>query len=94
MDARANRHNARRNMQDELPAVRDVNLNQPYLPQYKRSNEYEQQQDFSNTSIAFNSLNRLVALCNVQVLRPQFSPILINTKRETSRMIVLGKDEI
>lgn len=28
------------------------------------------------------------------MLRPQFSPILINTYREPSQMIVLGKEEI
>ena len=42
---------------------------------------------------AFNSLNRMFALQNVQVLCPQFSPIVINTYRKPSRMIVLGKDE-
>ena len=45
----------------------------------------------SNT---FNSLSHMVALHNVYVLCTQFSPILINTYREPSRMIVLGKDEI
>ena len=42
----------------------------------------------------FNSLNNMVAFHNVQVLYPQFSPILINPYREPSRMIVLGKDRV
>ena len=106
-------------MQEELPVVRDVNLNQPYLPQYKMikriqtatglqdgaeaaiqpmKNIFEDDETEAvilvDASNAFNSFNRVVALHNVQVLRPQFSPILINNYREASRMIVLGKDEI
>ena len=42
----------------------------------------------------FNSLSSMVAFHNVQLLYPQFSPILSNTYREPSRMIVLGKDKI
>ena len=47
-----------------------------------------------DASNAFNSLNRVVALHNIQYTCPEFSVILINTYREPSRLIVLGKWEI
>ena len=47
-----------------------------------------------DASNAFNSLNRQVALHNVQLLCPQFATILINTYREPSKMYVLGQDII
>ena len=47
-----------------------------------------------DASNALTLLNHLVALHKVQVLCPQFSPILINTYREISRMVFLEKNEI
>ena len=47
-----------------------------------------------DASNAFNSLNRAVAFHNIQYTCPEFSIILINTYRELSRLIVLGKWEI
>ena len=47
-----------------------------------------------DASNAFNSLNRRVALHNVQVICPNFSRILINTYRQPSRMIVFGSTDI
>ena len=43
---------------------------------------------------AFNSINRKVALHNIQVTCPSFSKILINTYRSPSRLIILGGAEI
>ena len=43
-----------------------------------------------DASNAFNSLNRAVALHNIQYTCPEFSIILINIYREPSRLIVLG----
>ena len=36
-----------------------------------------------DASNAFNSLNRQVALHNIRIICPAFSPILINTYRES-----------
>ena len=47
-----------------------------------------------DASNSFNSLNCMIALYNMQVLSPKFSPILINTYREPSRIIVIGNGEI
>ena len=47
-----------------------------------------------DASNAFNSLNRQVALHNVQVLCPNFSTVLINTYRIPSKMIVLSSKDI
>ena len=47
-----------------------------------------------DASNAFNSLNRSVAPHNIQYTCPEFSIILINTYREPSKLIVLGKWEI
>ena len=47
-----------------------------------------------DASNAFNSLNRLVALHNIQITCPPFSTIMINTYRQPSRMIVLGASDI
>ena len=43
---------------------------------------------------AFNSLNRQVALHNIQYLCPQFATILINTYRNPSRLIINGGKEL
>ena len=43
---------------------------------------------------AFNSINRKVALNNIQVTCPSFSKILINTCRSPSRLIILDGAEI
>ena len=43
---------------------------------------------------AFNSINRKVALHNIQVTCPSFSKILISTYRSPSRLIILGGAEI
>ena len=43
-----------------------------------------------DASSAFNSLNRAVALHNVQYLCPQFAPILINTYRDPACLFVDG----
>ena len=43
---------------------------------------------------AFNSMNRKVALHNIQVTCPSFSKILVNTYRSPSRLIILGGAEI
>ena len=43
---------------------------------------------------AFDSINRKVALHNIQVTCPSFSKILINTYRSPSRLIILGGAEI
>ena len=43
---------------------------------------------------AFNSINRKVALNNIQVTCPSFSKILINTYRSPSRLIIRGGAEI
>ena len=43
---------------------------------------------------AFSSINRKVALHNIQVTCPSFSKILINTYRSPSRLIILGGAEI
>ena len=45
----------------------------------------------SNT---FNSLNRKVALRNIQIACPFFSHILINTYETSSRVIIMGGAEI
>ena len=47
-----------------------------------------------DTSNAFNSLNRKVALHNSQITCHSFSYILINTYRNPSRMIILDGAEI
>ena len=47
-----------------------------------------------DVSNAFNSLNRRVALHNIQISCPSFSRILINTYRIPSRMIILGGAEL
>ena len=47
-----------------------------------------------DASNAFNSLNRRVALHNIQITCPPFSTIMINTYRQPSRMIVLGASDI
>ena len=47
-----------------------------------------------DASNAFNSLNRKVALHNVQVLCPNFATILINTYRQPSRLVILGGNEL
>ena len=47
--------------------------------------------DANNT---FNSINRKVALHNIQVTCPSFSKILINTYLSPSRLIILGGAEI
>ena len=43
---------------------------------------------------AFNSMNRQVALHNIQYICPPFATILINTYRKPSRLIILGGAEI
>ena len=45
-------------------------------------------------SNAFNSLNRIGALHNIQISCPSFSCILINTYSIPSRMIILGGAKI
>ena len=47
-----------------------------------------------DASNAFNSLNRMAALHNIQILCPQFATILINTYRIPVRMIVYGGRDI
>ena len=47
-----------------------------------------------DASNAFNSLNRRVALHNVQILCPRASTILINTYRCPSRLFITGGGEI
>ena len=47
-----------------------------------------------DASNAFNSLNRRVALHNIQITCPPFSTIMINTYRQPSRMVVLGASDI
>ena len=47
-----------------------------------------------DASNAFNSLNRRVALHNIQITCPPFSTIMINTYRQPSRIIVLGASDI
>ena len=44
-----------------------------------------------DASNAFNSLNRRVALHNVQVLCPSFATILVNCYREPSNMYIEGE---
>ena len=48
----------------------------------------------TDRSNAFNSLNRIVALHNIQIACPSLSHILINTYRTSSRMIILGGAEM
>ena len=43
---------------------------------------------------AFNSLNRNVALHNIQYICPPFSKILINTYRNPARLIISGGEEL
>lgn len=43
---------------------------------------------------AFNSLNRQVALHNIQYICPQFATVLINTYRSPSRLIIGDGKEI
>ena len=43
---------------------------------------------------AFSSINRKVALHNIQVTCPSFSKIFINTYRSPSRLIIFGGAEI
>ena len=43
---------------------------------------------------AFNSLNRQVALHNIQYICPQFATILINTYCNLSRLIINNEKEI
>ena len=43
---------------------------------------------------AFNSLNRMVALHNIQYLCPPFAVVLINTYRRPSRLFIAGGGEI
>ena len=43
---------------------------------------------------AFNSLNRKVALHNLQIICPPMSTIMINTYRQPSRLILFGSKEI
>ena len=47
-----------------------------------------------DASNAFNSLNRRVALHNIQISYPSFSCILINNYRIPPRMIILGGAEL
>ena len=47
-----------------------------------------------DASNAFNSLNRQVALHNVQIICPNFANILINTYRKPSRMIIFGAPDV
>ena len=47
-----------------------------------------------DASNAFNSLNRQVALHNIQYICPQFATILINTYRNHSRLIINNEKEI
>ena len=47
-----------------------------------------------DASNAFNALNRNVALHNIQYTCPHFATILINTYRNSSRMIIRGGKEI
>ena len=47
-----------------------------------------------DASNGFNSLNRKVALHNIQIACPSFSHILINTYQTSSRMIIMGGAEI
>ena len=47
-----------------------------------------------DASNAFNSLNRQVALHNIQVLCPRASLILINTYRFPSRLLITGGKEL
>ena len=47
-----------------------------------------------DASNAFNSLNRQVALHNIQVLCPRASSILINTYRFPSRLFITGGKEL
>ena len=49
---------------------------------------------FVEANNAFNSINRKVALHNIQVTFPLLSKILINTYRSASRLIILGGVEI
>ena len=46
---------------------------------------------FVDASNAFNSLNRAVALINIQRISPIISPILINTYKSEARLFVMGK---
>ena len=43
-----------------------------------------------DTNNAFNSINRKVALHNIQETCPSFSKVLINTYRSPSRLIIFG----
>ena len=45
---------------------------------------------YVDASNAFNSLNRVVALHNIQHF-PQFAPILLNTYRDPACLFVDGK---
>ena len=47
-----------------------------------------------DASNAFNSLNRQVALHNIQYTCPPFAKVLINTYRQPSRLFVAGGKEI
>ena len=47
-----------------------------------------------DASNAFNSLNRQVALHNIQYICPQFATILINTYRNSARLFIQGGFEI
>ena len=44
-----------------------------------------------DASNAFNSLNREAALRNVHILCPVFTPILVNTYRQPSRLFIDGE---
>ena len=47
-----------------------------------------------DASNAFNSLNRKTALHNMQIICPDFATILINTYRESTRMLMQGGHEL
>ena len=47
-----------------------------------------------DASNAFNSLNRKVALHNIQYICPEFATILINNYRNSSRLIINNGKEI
>ena len=46
-----------------------------------------------DASNAFNSMNRSVALKNIQVTCPQFSTFMINTYRTPAKLLVRNSDE-
>ena len=55
---------------------------------------FNEHDDLIDVKNAFNSVNRLAALHNIQVLCPPFSCVLINSYRDPVRMVIPGGGEI